>query len=100
MSTKHTSGLALARKFHEAYERLAPQFGYETRQETRAFDPKSANGRLMVAVCAELLEKDEAITALMQLRSYLASPKFDAGMRNGYVAIADAAIFNATGSAQ
>jgi hypothetical protein len=43
-----------AKKFHEAYERLAPQFGYETRQETREFDPNSPNGRLMVAVMKEL----------------------------------------------
>lgn len=41
---------ALARRFHETYERLAPQFGYETRNETRRFDPDSANGRLMIAV--------------------------------------------------
>ncbi len=40
---------------HRAYERLAPSFGYETRQETRAFDPESKNGRLMVAVCGELM---------------------------------------------
>lgn len=46
---------ALAERFHEAYERLAPSFGYTTRTETRAFDPQSANGRLMVAVCQELL---------------------------------------------
>lgn len=45
----------LARRFHDAYERLAPSFGYETREDTRAFDPASANGRLMVAVCEELL---------------------------------------------
>lgn len=44
----------LARRFHEAYERLAPSFGYETRQETRQFDPTSKNGRLMIAVCAEI----------------------------------------------
>jgi len=44
----------LARKFHEAYERLAPSFGYETRKETRDFDPTSANGMLMIAVCGEL----------------------------------------------
>jgi len=47
--------LALALRFHETYERLAPSFGYETRTDTRAFDPESKNGRLMVAVCAELL---------------------------------------------
>lgn len=48
------SALDLAKRFHEVYERLAPSFGYETRTETRVFDPESKNGRLMVAVCAEL----------------------------------------------
>lgn len=41
--------------FHETYERLAPEYGYETRQDTKDFDPNSANGRLMIAVCAEIL---------------------------------------------
>lgn len=45
---------ALARKFHDVYERLAAQFGYETRKDTRSFDPESANGKLMIAVCREL----------------------------------------------
>lgn len=49
------TGEQLARQFHEIYERLAPGFGYETRTETRQFDPDSANGRLMIAVCAEVL---------------------------------------------
>lgn len=44
----------MARRFHETYERLAPQFGYTTRTDTRAFDPESANGKLMIAVCAAL----------------------------------------------
>ena len=35
------SPLELARLFHEMYERLAPSFGYQTRPETRQFDPKS-----------------------------------------------------------
>lgn len=46
--------LALAIRFHETYERLAPSFGYETRPDTKVFDPESKNGRLMVAVCAAL----------------------------------------------
>lgn len=29
----------LAKKFHEIYEQLAPNFGYETRTDTREFDP-------------------------------------------------------------
>lgn len=45
----------MARMFHEAYERLAPEFGYATREDTRTFDPESPNGLLMTAVCAELL---------------------------------------------
>ncbi len=48
------SGEQLARRFHEVYERLAPSFGYETRAETRDFDPTTPNGRLMIAVCEEL----------------------------------------------
>ena len=44
----------LARKFHETYERLAPQFGYSTRKETKEFDPQSSNGKLMIAVCSEI----------------------------------------------
>jgi hypothetical protein len=51
-----TDALPMAVLFHEVYERLAPQFGYETRPETRQFDPQSKNGRLMVAVCAEILQ--------------------------------------------
>lgn len=55
-------GLALARLFHAEYERLAPQFGYETRTETREFDPQSANGRLMTAVCSSILAHCPAYT--------------------------------------
>jgi hypothetical protein len=52
------TALALAKQFHAIYERLAPSFGYETRQETRDFDPDSPNGRLMVAVCTEIIEQN------------------------------------------
>jgi hypothetical protein len=52
----HGSALALAKQFHDTYERLAPSFGYKTRPETRNFDPDSTNGRLMVAVCREIIE--------------------------------------------
>ncbi len=47
----------LARKFHETYERLAPVYGYETRKETREFDPTSPNGRLMIAVTDQVFNE-------------------------------------------
>lgn len=53
-----TQALAVARAFHEAYERLAPLNGYETRKDTRHFDPDTANGRTMLAVVSELLRTD------------------------------------------
>ena len=45
----------LAKKFHRYYEELAPQYGYETREETREFNPDSKNGKLMIAVCERIL---------------------------------------------
>ncbi len=78
----------LAENFHNAYERLAPEYGYETREETREFDPDSPNGRLMIAVCAlmvrPLLDVAEAAdyldrnsmtstAAMQQLRDALAA---------------------------
>lgn len=56
MTTNAADALDLAVQFHETYERLAPSFGYETRSDTKAFDSESANGRLMIAVCGEILE--------------------------------------------
>jgi hypothetical protein len=53
------SALALAKQFHDIYERLAPEYGYETRPETRRFDADSPNGRLMVAVCQEIIEQNK-----------------------------------------
>jgi hypothetical protein len=50
-------GERLARRFHELYELLAPEFGYETRVESRVFDAESANGRLMIAVCSRMVEE-------------------------------------------
>jgi hypothetical protein len=56
-----SNALMLAIKFHEIYERLAPSFGYETRTETRVFDPESKNGRLMIAVCAEIQSEEDEL---------------------------------------
>lgn len=47
----------LARRFHEAYERLAPDFGYETRPESAVpwEQVPEANRRLMIAVVKEVM---------------------------------------------
>lgn len=48
---------SLAKRFHEAYERLAPAFGYETREASAkpwAEVPEN-NRQLMVAVCEVIL---------------------------------------------
>jgi len=49
----------LARVFHEAYERLAPSFGYETRRESAVpwEEVPENNKQLMIAVCKELLDR-------------------------------------------
>ena len=48
---------ALARRFHAYYEKLAPEYGYETRSDTKNFDPDTDNGRLMIAVCTAICKE-------------------------------------------
>ena len=50
---------ALAKRFHETYEKLAPQFNYKTREESKgAWDEvPEANKKLMIATCAEILKQ-------------------------------------------
>lgn len=47
----------LAERFHEAYERLAPEHGYETRKTSAVpwAEVPERNRALMTAVCAEIL---------------------------------------------
>ena len=46
----------IARQFHEAYERLAPSFGYETREASAVpwVEVPEENRRLMIAVAGEV----------------------------------------------
>lgn len=48
---------SVAKLFHETYERLAPHFGYDTREATRVpwEQVPERNKRLMIATTAELL---------------------------------------------
>jgi hypothetical protein len=47
----------LAELFHDTYERLAPSFGYETREASAVpwAEVPAQNRALMIAVCAEVL---------------------------------------------
>jgi hypothetical protein len=74
----------LARLFHDTYERLAAQYGYVTRFDTRDFDAGSPNGRLMLAVCSEVFGPklsllDEAREAGLKLWNTAAWPSAEAG---------------------
>jgi len=69
-----TAAEVLAREFHALYEELAPEYGYETRLETREFDPESPNGKLMIAVCSRLslaAERDELQAEVAELKARL-----------------------------
>jgi hypothetical protein len=56
VNTSIVNDEALALLFHQLYEAKAPEFGYETKEETKAFDPESPNGKLMIAVAHEINE--------------------------------------------
>jgi hypothetical protein len=47
----------IAARFHETYERRAPEFGYETRAASAVpwMDVPENNRRLMTAVCGEVV---------------------------------------------
>jgi len=55
----HPRAAQIAREFHETYERLAPDFGYRTREESAVpwDEVPSANKVLMKAVAKELLNR-------------------------------------------
>lgn len=58
-AARSASPEAVARSFHEAYERLAPTFGYETRRESAVpWDSvPEQNRKLMTAVVEDLLRQ-------------------------------------------
>lgn len=45
----------LAKQFHDLYEKYAPEYGYNTREDTKEFNPESPNGKLMIQVCSEII---------------------------------------------
>jgi protein-tyrosine-phosphatase len=57
----------LAQIFHETYERLAPEHGYETRKESaKPWEEVPANNKsLMVAVCGEILARLQPVRPMV-----------------------------------
>ena len=58
MSERMSDAELVARRFHEAYERLAPDFGYRTREASaKPWDEvPEQNRNLMIAVVRSLLD--------------------------------------------
>ncbi len=48
------NAIKLAILFHELYEKHAPEYGYETNDETKIFKAYTPNGKLMIKVCREI----------------------------------------------
>lgn len=63
----------LARMFHETYERIAPRYGYETRDESRTTweEVPDENKQLMIHTCQEVIKK---LKEMKPLLIYVAGP--------------------------
>ena len=78
-SVDKLSPLKLASIFHDTYEAFAPAYGYETRKETRDFEPESPNGKLMEVVCKFIIDT-EITQALTDQRTALLTELRDSGL--------------------
>lgn len=47
--------LNLTIEFHNTYERLAKEYNYKTREDTKKFNIKSSNGKLMYATVSKIV---------------------------------------------
>lgn len=47
--------LEITKEFHDKYEKLASEYNYETREDTKVFDINSNNGKLMYATVNEIV---------------------------------------------
>lgn len=47
--------LEITKEFHDTYEKLASEYTYETREDTKVFDINSNNGKLMYATVNEIV---------------------------------------------
>ena len=85
---------ALAQRFHETYERLAPSFGYETRKESAKpwCDVPEQNRRLMIAVCAEI----SSVSSALALRRKSAVTQARRALRSLYLAVEESVALDVT----
>ena len=78
--TREQSAILLAQKFHETYERLAPDFGYKTPEESAVPWDKvpEQNRLLMIAVADQIIASatievlDSVIHDLNEMRNLMA----------------------------
>lgn len=71
--------LEITKKFHDTYEKLASEYTYETREDTKVFDINSNNGKLMYATVNEIVspilkaskKQKEVIDKLIELNQII-----------------------------
>ena len=81
--------LEITKKFHDTYEKLASEYAYETREDTRVFDINSSNGKLMYATVNEIispiLEENKILKDNWnKLRKYINEANEDLYWTNNY----------------
>ena len=76
----------LARRFHETYERLAPEYGYETRRESAVpwDEVPEPNRALMTAVCAGLLADANGVPEVLVTFAKWSDEYLDEGCRRDH----------------
>lgn len=67
--------LEITKKFHDTYEKLANEYTYETREDTKVFDINSNNGKLMYATVNEIV--NPILKENQELKKQVEELKFD-----------------------
>ena len=78
--------LEITKNFHDTYERLSKEYGYETREETKVFDINSNNGQLMYATVKEvispILEENQELKKQVEEKENIACNWKDSCLEN------------------
>jgi len=74
-----------AKLFHSIYEAYAPKYGYTTREDTREFDARTPNGKLMIRVVSFIIDKrDQEIISEIEKKIEHSGLFVDSNYKRGY----------------